>query len=56
MRTPRAASAAISGAGCGSWIATFVRIEPEREPAFQHRAAHLAGADEHERAGEVLQV
>ena len=32
----------------------LVRIEPEREPAFQHRAAHLAGADQHERAGEVL--
>ena len=54
IRTPRAASAAISSAGCGSSTAIFVRIEPEREPALQHRAAHLAGADQHERAGEVL--
>ena len=34
----------------------LLRIEPEREPAFQHRAAHLAGADQHQRAGEVFQV
>jgi len=28
MRTPRGASAAMSGAGCGSWIATFAGSSP----------------------------
>ncbi len=52
-RRPRAASAVISGAGCGSSTAILLRVEPEREPAFQHGAAHLAGADQQERAGEI---
>ena len=55
-RTPRAASAAISADGLRLEDGDLRGIEPEREPAFQHRAAHLAGADQHERAGEVAEV
>ena len=31
------------------------RIEAERDPAVEHRRAHLAGADKHDRAGDVLE-
>ena len=31
-------------------------FEPECEPALQHRAAHLAGADQHERSGQRRHV
>ena len=54
-RTPRAASAAISSDGFGSIDGDLRGIEAEREPAFQHRAAHLAGTDQHQRAGEVAE-
>ena len=55
MRTPRAASAAISSAGRGSTTAIFCGSSPSASQPSQHRAAHLAGADEHERAGEVAE-
>ena len=34
---------------CGSITATFFGIEAEPQPAFEHGAAHLAGADQHQR-------
>ena len=31
-------------------------VEAQSQPAFEQRAAHLAGADQHERSGELAQV
>ena len=47
---PFCESATISEDGCGSITTTFCRIESEREPALQHGAAHLAGADQRQNA------
>ena len=51
MRTPRLPSALIACDGCGSSTTIFFGVSSRREPAVQHGAAHLAGADQHERAG-----
>jgi hypothetical protein len=34
----------------------LARIEPKPEPAFEQSAAHFAGADQNEQAGEIAQV
>ena len=33
-----------------------LRIEAEPQPAFEQGAAHFAGADQHEQAGEIAQI
>ena len=53
---PRARQRRDLGATAAARSPAILRgIEAEREPAFQHRAAHLAGADQHQRAGEVAE-
>ena len=54
-RMPLAASALISADGIGSITTTRLGVEPAREPARQHRAAHLARAGECDGAGDVFQ-
>jgi hypothetical protein len=34
----------------------LARIEPKPQPAFEQGAAHFAGADQNEQAGEIAQV
>ena len=48
--SPRRASALIALPGCGSITASFFGGEPARDPAVEHGGAHLAGADQDERA------
>ena len=55
-RTPRAASAAIGGAGWGSNTAILPGARAGLQPALEQGAAHLAGAAQNDRAGEVAQV
>jgi len=43
------ASATISSEGLGSDQADSPGSDADAQPALQHRTAHLAGADQHER-------
>ena len=54
-RSPRPASAAISRCGLRLKHGDLAGVNAEAQPAFQHGPAHLAGADQDDRAGEAVE-